>query len=56
MKPRPATEGSYPLGSPDERLPVASHGAYSPLVKEILFYPGRSDDPVDETARPGGFA
>jgi neutral ceramidase len=33
MKPRPATEGSYPLGSPNERLPVASHGAYSPLVK-----------------------
>jgi hypothetical protein len=33
MKPRPATAGSYPLGSPNERLPVASHGAYSPLVK-----------------------
>jgi D-tyrosyl-tRNA(Tyr) deacylase len=32
MKARPAAEGSYPLGSPEERLPVASHGAYSPLV------------------------
>ncbi len=25
MKPRPATKGAYPLGSPDERLPVASN-------------------------------
>jgi uncharacterized repeat protein (TIGR04076 family) len=35
MKPRPATEGSYPLGSPNERLPAASHGAYSPLVNKV---------------------
>jgi hypothetical protein len=34
MNPRPATKGSYPLGTPDDRLPAASRGACSPLVKQ----------------------
>ncbi|MDI6699502.1 MAG: hypothetical protein QME85_11305 [Candidatus Saccharicenans sp.] len=36
--PRPATKGSYPLGTPDYRLTAASRGAYPPIVK-ILSYP-----------------
>jgi len=33
MKPRPATKGATPPWNPLERFPVASHGAYKPLVK-----------------------
>jgi len=33
MKPRPATKGATPPWNPLERFPVASHGAYEPLVK-----------------------
>jgi len=32
MKPRPATKGATPPWNPLERFPVASHGAYEPLV------------------------
>ena len=32
MKPRPSTKGATPPWIPLERLPVASHGASSPLV------------------------
>jgi len=34
MNPRPATKGTYPLGSPNDRLPAASRGAYQPIVKK----------------------
>jgi hypothetical protein len=31
-QPRPATKGAIPPWNPLERFPVASHGAYEPLV------------------------
>jgi len=35
MKPRPSTKGATPPWIPLERLPVASHGASSPLGNKM---------------------
>jgi hypothetical protein len=45
IKPRPATKGATPPWNPLERFPVASHGAYEPLVKLGIIF--RIDFPLD---------
>ena len=47
MNPRPATKEAYPLGSPDDRFPAASRGAYQPIVKKHRM----SVEVLDETIR-----
>jgi alpha-mannosidase len=51
-----ATEEAFPIGSPDDRFPAASHGAYSPIVKGVDFLDKNAFQPIviEDNADPWG--